>query len=64
MMLGQVTSPGWFQVCPRCVSVVDYTCSCPGGWGSPPVPEGVETLHFDTLDAAEAAVDTLKRSPA
>lgn len=61
MMSGQVTPPGWFEVCPRCMTVVDYTCSCPGGWYAPAVPADVETLHFNNLEAASAACVELRR---
>lgn len=62
MMPGQVTTRGLVWVCPQCKTVVDYCCSCPGGWGSPVIPDGVEPLMFSDLDSAQAAVDFLRRA--
>jgi hypothetical protein len=60
MMAGQVAPPGWVEVCPRCKTIVDYTCSCPVDWGSFAVPLDVETLHFDTYETADAACRLLR----
>jgi len=48
---GEVTPPGWFQVCRRCRSLVDYDCAC----------GDTDAAHFDDLEKAKAA--TRKTSP-
>jgi len=60
MMPGQVNPPGHVWVCPRCKTVVEYCCSCPGTWGAPVIPDDVEPLCFNHLDDAIEAAAILK----